>query len=91
MSMEAEPGNNDGKLNILVVTDKLYPDETGGSCTVAYELIQQWQKSCAVDIFTCPQTSFSDDTVFEGSVFRDLTKINFFTSKNKVVEPAAKG
>ena len=24
---------------ILVITDKLYPDEVGGSCTYAYETI----------------------------------------------------
>lgn len=41
-------------MKILVITDKLYPDEIGGSCTVAFELIQQWQKDNSVDIFTCP-------------------------------------
>lgn len=38
-------------MKILVITDKLYPDEYGGSCTVAYELISNWQKNNSVEYF----------------------------------------
>lgn len=76
-------------MNILVISDKLYPDEYGGSCTVAYKLIEQWQKNNSVDIFTCKKTKTSNDTLFNNKVYRDFIKSNpIFSAKRlkKVLE-----
>lgn len=69
-------------MNILVISDKLYPDEYGGSCTVAYKLIEQWQKDNIVDIFTCKKTKTSNDDLFRNKVYRNFIKVNpFFSAK----------
>lgn len=65
-------------MNILVITDKLYPDEYGGSCTVAYELIKHWQKNNVVDIFTCYPENKNNDYLFVGIVNRNFIKKNLF-------------
>ena len=65
-------------MRILVITDKLYPDECGGSCTVAYETIREWQKNNEVDIFTIKKTKTSKDELFKGKIYRELNKANFF-------------
>lgn len=63
-------------MKILVISDKLYPDEYGGSCTVTYKLIKKWQENNSVDIFTCKKTKTSNDTLFNNKVYRDFIKIN---------------
>lgn len=63
-------------MNILVISDKLYPDEYGGSCTVTYKLIEQWQKNNRVDIFTCKKTKTSNDDLFNSKVYRNFIKSN---------------
>ena len=76
-------------MNILVISDKLYPDEYGGSCTVTYKLIEQWQENNSVDIFTCKKTKTSNDTLFNNKVHRDFIKSNpIFSAKclRKVLE-----
>lgn len=65
-------------MNILVISDKLYPDEYGGSCTVAYELIKHWQKKHNVDIFTCHPEKKENDSLFNGNVKRKFIKKNIF-------------
>lgn len=71
-------------MKILVITDKLYPDEYGGSCTVAYELIKEWQKSNIVDIFTCKKTKTSNDKLFKNNVYRMFLKKNPIHSAMKL-------
>lgn len=71
-------------MRILVITDKLYPDECGGSCTVAYETIREWQKNNEVDIFTIKKTKTSKDELFKGKIYRELNKANFFKSGYKL-------
>lgn len=76
-------------MNILVISDKLYPDEYGGSCTVTYKLIEKWQENNSVDIFTCKKTKTSNDTLFNNKVYRDFTKSNpIFSAKclRKILE-----
>lgn len=76
-------------MNILVISDKLYPDEYGGSCTVAYKLIEQWQKNNSVDVFTCKKTKTSNDNLFNNKVYRDFVKSNpIFSAKclRKILE-----
>lgn len=63
-------------MKILVISDKLYPDEYGGSCTVTYKLIKKWQENNSVDIFTCKKTKTSNDTLFNNKVYRDFIKFN---------------
>lgn len=63
-------------MNILVISDKLYPDEYGGSCIVTYKLIEQWQKNNRVDIFTCKKTKTSNDNLFNNKVCRNFIKSN---------------
>lgn len=63
-------------MNILVISDKLYPDEYGGSCTVTYKLIEQWQKNNRVDIFTCKRTKTSNDDLFNNNIYRNFIKSN---------------
>lgn len=67
-------------MKILVITDKLYPDEYGGSCTVAYELISNWQKNNSVDIFTCYPEKTTNDNLFCGYVNRNFKKSNLLSS-----------
>lgn len=67
-------------MKILVITDKLYPDEYGGSCTVAYELISNWQKNNSVDIFTCYPEKTTNDNLFCGYVNRNFKKSNLVSS-----------
>lgn len=67
-------------MKILVITDKLYPDEYGGSCTVAYELISNWQKNNSVDIFTCYPEKKTNDNLFYGHVNRNFNKSNLVSS-----------
>lgn len=71
-------------MKILVITDKLYPDEYGGSCTVAYELIKEWQKNNRVDIFTCKKTKTSNDKLFKNNVYRMFLKKNPIYSAMKL-------
>lgn len=76
-------------MKVLVISDKLYPDEYGGSCTVTYKLVEQWQKNNSVDIFTCKKTKTSNDTLFNNKVHRDFIKSNpIFSAKHlrKVLE-----
>ena len=76
-------------MNILVISDKLYPDEYGGSCTVTYKLIEKWQENNSVDIFTCKKTKTSNDTLFNNKVYRDFIKSNpIFSAKclKKILE-----
>lgn len=76
-------------MNILVISDKLYPDEYGGSCTVTYKLIEKWQENNSVDIFTCKKTKTSNDTLFNNKVYRDFIKSNpIFSAKclRKILE-----
>lgn len=63
-------------MRILVISDKLYPDEYGGSCTVAYKLIEEWQKNNIVDVFTCQKTSTSNDALFKNNIYRLFKKKN---------------
>ena len=67
-------------MKILVITDKLYPDEYGGSCTVAYELISNWQKKNSVDIFTCYPEKITNNNLFCGYVNRNFKKSNLVSS-----------
>ncbi len=67
-------------MKILVISDKLYPDESGGSCTVAYELVQEWQKKHAVDIFTCYPEKEENNRFFQGKVNRYFNKRNVIKS-----------
>lgn len=70
-------------MNILVISDKLYPDEYGGSCTVTYKLIEQWQKNNRVDIFTCKKTKTSNDDLFNNNIYRNFIKSNpFYSAKS---------
>lgn len=70
-------------MNILVISDKLYPDEYGGSCTVTYKLIEKWQENNSVDIFTCKRTKTSNDDLFNNNIYRDFIKINpFYSAKS---------
>lgn len=70
-------------MNILVISDKLYPDEYGGSCTVTYKLIEQWQKNNRVDIFTCKKTKTSNDDLFNNNIYRNFVKSNpFYSAKS---------
>lgn len=70
-------------MKILVISDKVYPDEYGGSCTVTYELIKEWQEVNDVQLFTCKKTKSTDDTLFKGIVYRYFNKVNLYkTVKN---------
>lgn len=72
-------------MNILVVTDKLYPDEVGGSCTYAYETITNMCKDNNVDIFTCyPEKSYNDKYFNKCNVYRYFNKRNIIMSSYKL-------
>ncbi|MCS6111601.1 glycosyltransferase family 4 protein [Clostridium botulinum] len=61
---------------ILIITDKLYPDETGGSCTYAYETAIELQKYIDLDIFTCYPEKTYNNKFFLGKVYREFNKKN---------------
>lgn len=69
-------------MNILIVTDKLFPDEAGGSCTYAYETAINLQKlNNNVDIFTSYQNKVCNDKLFYGiNVYRYLNKKRLYQS-----------
>lgn len=71
-------------MKILVITDKLFPDEHGGSCIAATELIMQWQVNNEVDIFTCQKSNLSNDQIFKGNVYRFFNKKNIIRSAKKL-------
>lgn len=71
-------------MKILVVSDKLYPDEYGGSCAVAYELIKRWQTIHDVDVFTCYPNKVKNNNLFTGNMYRDFSKKNIFYSSYKL-------
>ncbi|EGT3616926.1 glycosyltransferase family 4 protein [Clostridium perfringens] len=68
-------------MKILVVTDKLYPDEVGGSCTYAYETIVNMCENDDIDIFTCYPEKLSNNKYFpKCNVFREFNKKNIIQS-----------
>lgn len=69
---------------ILVVTDKLYPDEVGGSCTYAYETIIKSEVKVIVDIFTCYPEKKQNNSFFKGNVYREFNKKNPIMSSYKL-------
>lgn len=72
---------------ILIVTDKLYPDEVGGSCTYAYETVMQFQKQKnSIDIFTCYPEKSNNDKYFIGKVYRYFNKKNPILSSYRLLK-----
>lgn len=73
-------------MNILVVTDKLFPDETGGSCTYAYETAVNLKKlNNNVDIFTSYPNKAYNDNLFSGiNLYRYLNKKRLYKSSLKL-------
>ncbi|HZG86178.1 glycosyltransferase family 4 protein [Paenibacillus sp.] len=69
-------------MDILVVTDKLYPDESGGSCTYAFETTNHLTKlGNNVSIFTGYPEKRTNDAFFPGiTIYRDLEKKNLLKS-----------
>lgn len=75
-------------MKILVVADKLYPDETGGSCTYGYYtstcLVKLGHK---VDIFTGYPEKTNNDRYFEKiKLYRYLDKKRIFYSSGKLLK-----
>ncbi|MGJ1065140.1 hypothetical protein ACR77K_02625, partial [Clostridium perfringens] len=77
-------------MKILVVTDKLYPDEIGGSCTYAYETIINMCENDDIDIFTCyPEKSSNNKYFPKCNIFREFKKNNLIKSSKflkKIIE-----
>lgn len=73
-------------MNLIIVSDKLYPDEIGGSCTYAYETILELQKHNNVDIFTCYPQNYENDVIFNGQVYRKFSKKNPFKSAYELMK-----
>lgn len=73
--------------NILIVTDKLFPDEIGGSCTYAYYTAISMQKAgYDVSIFTGYPDKKSNDQYFPNiTIYRCLSKINIFKSSRQLL------
>lgn len=63
-------------MNILIMTDKLYPDETGGSCTYAFETsCNMYKLGNNVDIFTSYPEKINNDKYFPNiKLYRYLYK-----------------
>lgn len=63
-------------MKLIIISDKLYPDEVGGSCTYAYETIKELQQYNDVDIFTCYPQNYENNFLFNGKVYRKFSKKN---------------
>ncbi len=69
-------------MNLLVITDKLFPDETGGSCTYSYQTSLCFHKlGHKVDIFTGYPDKKENDKYFKGiHIYRHLNKKSIWYS-----------
>ena len=64
----------------LIITDKLYPDESGGSCTYAYETAIELKKYMDIDIFTCYPDKIDNNKYFNCKMYRSFLKKQPFKS-----------
>lgn len=75
-------------MKILIVTDKLYPDEIGGSCTYSYETALGLSNlNNEVVIFTGYPDKIKNDVFFENiKVYRLFDKKNIIKSSKYLLE-----